>query len=86
MEPLEDLRTYTPAQPWDQDYWEVNKARGTAIRHHVLPRKALFVPAASDSPITLEEIQPSRTTTLVPYDKPGDKETNRDEWIGRESD
>ena len=69
----------------DKDYWEVDRLRGKAIRHHIRPRQALFTPREAEGPVSIEELAPSRTTTAVPYDKPGPKVVIKDEWTGRDS-
>ena len=69
----------------DKDYWEIDRMRGKAVRHHIRPRQALFTPREDEGPLSIEELTSSRTTTATPYDKPGPKVVIRDEWTSRDS-
>ena len=69
----------------DKDYWEIDRMRGKATRHHIRPRQALFTPREDEGPLSIEELTSSRTTTATPYDKPGPKVVIKDEWTGRDS-
>ncbi|CAE7229802.1 RE1, partial [Symbiodinium sp. CCMP2456] len=69
----------------DKDYWEIDRLRGKATRHHIRPRQALFTPREDEGPVSIEELTSSRTTTATPYDKPGPKVVIKDEWTGRDS-
>ena len=71
--------------PKDKDYWEIDRARGRALRHHLQPRVALFTPREDEGPITVEELASARTTMATPYDSPGPKVVIRDEWTSRDS-
>ena len=71
--------------PKDKDYWEIDRNRGRALRHHVQPRVALFTPREDEGPVNLDELTSSRTTMATPYDTPGPKVVIRDEWTSRDS-
>ena len=46
-----------------QDFWEVDSVNEMVIRHHVMPRKALYDPkSAKDLPISLERLLDQRIT------------------------
>ena len=69
----------------DKDYWEVDRLRGKAVRHHIQPRTAMFTPREAEGPVDMEELSSTRTTSATPYDKPGPKVVIRDEWTTRDS-
>ena len=71
--------------PKDQDYWEINRARGIVTRHHLQPRITLFAPNEAEGPVSIEELQTSRVTTAISHDRPGPKIIIRDEWTSRDS-
>ena len=73
------------SSPQDRDYWELDKARGRATRHHLQPRVAMFTPREDEGPISLDELTSGRVTIAQPYDSPGPKVIIRDEWTSRES-
>ena len=92
VKPIEDLRTHESwivavfgSSPQDSDYWELDKARGRAIRHHLRPRVAMFTPREDEGPISLDELSSGRVTTAQPYDTPRPKVIIRAEWTSRES-
>ena len=45
----------------------------------------MFTPKEDEGPLTVEELQPNRTTIAVPYDAAGPKVIIRDEWTSRDS-
>ena len=69
----------------DKDYWDIDRARGRATRHHIQPRVAMFTPREDEGPISLEELTVDRTTTAFPYDNQGPKVVIRDDWTKRDS-
>ena len=69
----------------DKDYWEIDRARGRATRHHIQPRVAMFTPREDEGPISLEELTADRTTVAIPYDTPGPEVVIRDDWTKRDS-
>ena len=71
--------------PQDKDYWEIDRARGRATRHHLQPRVALFTPREDEGPIALDELESSRTTMATPHDGQGPKVVIKDEWTGKDS-
>ncbi|CAE7765903.1 RE2 [Symbiodinium sp. KB8] len=73
------------AAPKDKDYWDIDRARGTATRHHLQPRTSMFTPREDEGPVTIDELRSSRVTMATPFDKPGPKVVIRDEWTSRDS-
>ena len=73
------------SSPQDRDHWEIHRPRGKAIRHHLQPRIALFVPKEDTGPLSLENLEALLITIAVPYDSPGPKVIIRDEWTSRDS-
>ena len=73
------------AAPKDKDYWDINRERGVATRHHLQPRTAMFTPREDEGPVTIDDLRPSRVTVATPFDKPGPKVIIRDEWTSRDS-
>ena len=73
------------SSPKDRDYWEIDKARGRAIRHHLQPRVAMFTPREDEGPLSIEELETTRTTIAVPFDAAGPQVIIKDEWTSRES-
>ncbi|CAE7272753.1 RE1 [Symbiodinium natans] len=73
------------SSPKDRDYWEIDKARGRATRHHPQPRVAMFTPREDEGPLSIEELEATRTTVAIPFDSPGPKVVIKDEWTSRES-
>ena len=71
--------------PQDKDYWEIDRPRGRAIRHHPQPRVALFTPREDEGPIALDDLESSRTTMATPYDGQGPRVVIKDEWTGKDS-
>ncbi|OLQ14518.1 hypothetical protein AK812_SmicGene1358 [Symbiodinium microadriaticum] len=69
----------------DKDYWEVDRVKGKATRHHIQPRTAMFTPREDEGPVSMEELSTSRTTVATPYDKPGPKVVIKDDWTTRDS-
>ena len=73
------------SSPQDKDYWEIDRARARALRHHLQPRVALFTPREDEGPINMDELESSRTTMATPYDETGPRVVIRDEWTSRDS-
>ncbi|CAE7280604.1 RE2, partial [Symbiodinium microadriaticum] len=73
------------AAPKDKDYWDINRERGVATRHHLQPRTAMFTPREDEGPVPIDDLRPSRVTVATPFDKPGPKVIIRDEWTSRDS-
>ena len=73
------------AAPKDKDYWDIDRVRGAATRHHLQPRTAMFTPREDEEPVKIDELRSSRTTIATPFDKPGPKVIIRDEWTTRDS-
>ena len=71
--------------PKDKDFWQIDRVRGLAVRHHVLPRTGLFTPREAEGPMMLEDLSSSRTTIAQPYDKPGPQVVIKDEWTTKDS-
>ena len=70
-----------------QDFWEVDSVNEMVIRHHVMPRKALYDPkSAKDLPISLECLLDQRITKANINGKEqvfGDFWADRDEGFGQ---
>ena len=76
VKPIEDLRTHESwivavfgSSPQDSDYWELDKARGRAIRHHLRPRVAMFTPREGRADIAREFESSSRTRSMDRHDR-----------------